>query len=178
MAVNCCKNKNGILSEIEKEPRISSSNTGVTGIYFFNQYTLRNLLKSKIPHQYNSASDIIKFLLSRGFKVSEMKLNGTHIQINSFNNILFCNRYVLDEMKLKNIHGTDCLILNSTIDEGTSVGNRCIIKGSKIRNSIIMDNCLIEGVEIYDSIICKNSTITGSGKLKGIFAEKTRLQIS
>ncbi len=56
--------------------------------------------------------------------------------------------------------GKGSSIVNSYIGPFTSIGDNCLIKGSEIEHSVILDNVKIEGgIYLMDSLIGNNVTI-------------------
>lgn len=124
-------------------------------------------------------TDAIQWLIDNGYRVEASIVKGWWKDTGKPEDILEANRLVLDDIQPKNngIAEDSRIIGRVVIEEGAVIENStvkgpCVIgKNSKIVNSYIGpytsigNNCMIEGTEIEDSVIMDGSVIINAGRI-------------
>ena len=178
--------------ELEKKPKVSFSDLAITGMYIFNNDSL------KAFKEHIDTIDFIKFLLYNEYNVSYEILNGYWREIRTPLDILEENihrlnsiaEYMKGEIVNSHISGKvileegvvvynstirgpvivdeNSIIKNSYIGPYTTIGKTVSIEQSNVENSIILNGCSISEVKdtIDSSIIGEKSIIKGENVLK------------
>lgn len=168
--------ENRIIKIVEK-PAVTASDLAAIGVYIFRHPILKACTRIKPSHEdgcYN-ISDAIQYLIDRKYRLSYSEITGSWYHIDSSKELIECNRFVGCQSENKICIAQDTQITNAIMGDGITIGSRCSIKDSLIRDSVIMDDCIVNGVELYDSIVCRGCSITGKGRISGVFAENTRI---
>ena len=124
-------------------------------------------------------TDAIQWLIDNGYRVEASIVKGWWKDTGKPEDILEANRLVLDDIEPKNegqiensrIMGRVIIESGAVIKDSVIKGPCVIGKNSQIMNSYIGpytsigNNCIIEGTEIEDSVIMDGSTIVNAGRI-------------
>lgn len=166
--------------KIVEKPAVTASDLAATGIYIFRHPILKAAARIKPSPEDGSysLSNAIQYLIEKEYRLSYSEISGEWCHVDTGKGLIECNKLVNLREESKSCIAPDSQIVDSTLEDGSSIGSRCSIKDSFIKDSVIMDDCIINGIELYESIVCKGCDITGSGRVSGVFAENTRILIS
>lgn len=88
--------ENRILDMVEKpQPKDAPSNLGIIGVYIFSSSIFNAIKKIKpgVNNEYQ-LTDAIKMMIDTGFQVYYSKINGTHIDIGTLNDLKKANLFL------------------------------------------------------------------------------------
>jgi glucose-1-phosphate thymidylyltransferase len=188
-------NEDGTIKQLIEKPKVPPSNLALVGIYFFKPVILE-ACKSIKPSWRDELeiTDAIQWLISNGFAVGWTEVEGWWKDTGMPKDILEANRLILDTLTpevrvrvLGEIRG------RVSIDEGTDVSEKSVIKGPAIigRDCHIEDsyigpytsignNCEIIDTEVEDSVVMDDAKLLYAGKVidsmigRGAVIEKNR----
>jgi len=179
-------NEDGIISEFVEKPKEFVSDLAMIGIYYFNNGDwLRKELQYLIDHNIMNGGeyqlpDALRSMVSKGARFTPGKVKdwmdcgNKDAMIDTNRKILKYtadNRTVFSDNALEHctVHpfsqiGHNCVIRNSEIGPGVSIGDNCHIEDCTITDSIILEHTTILRSVLNNTMIGRNARVTG---LKG-----------
>ena len=168
------------VTRMVEKPAVTVSDLAAIGVYIFRHPILKASSRIKPSHEDGSygISDAIQYLIDREYRLSYAEITEDWCHVDNSKSLIECNKLVNLKAEYKNCITEDSQITGTVLGEGISIGSRCFIKDSTIKDSVIMEDCIINGVELCDSLVCRGCHITGCGRISGMFTENTRIAIN
>jgi glucose-1-phosphate thymidylyltransferase len=166
----------GTVLRLTEKPRYPRSDLVLTGVYFFTLAIHRavNAIRPG-PRGELEITDAIQWLLTEGEQVTASQYDGYYGDVGRVNDVLECNRKVLDGLRPRVSGAVDAvsrLIGPVSIEPGARV-ERSVVEGPVIigADSVIRDShigphtsigrgCVLTGTRIEYSVVLADATIT------------------
>jgi glucose-1-phosphate thymidylyltransferase len=177
--------QNGVITDFIEKPTELVSSLAIIGVYFFKdgirlrkelQYLIDNNIKEKGEFQLTNALENLK---NDGAKFYPGKVL-EWLDCGNPSAAIYANKRILEYTENNEPRaglilekssvvepcyiGSNVKISNSTIGPHVSIGNNCIIKKSKISNSLIQDNSTFYKADLKKSMIGSWVDYTGNSK--------------
>ncbi len=139
--------RNGQVVRLVEKPKDPPSDLALVGIYMFDHHVFEAVKNIK-PSWRNELeiTDAIQYLVDHGYRVHPYIHEGWWIDTGKREDMLDCNRLLLETMEPKNL---------GTVDQKSSISGRVIIeKGAQVINSTIRGPAIIgENSRIVDAYV-------------------------
>ena len=139
--------RDGHVVRLVEKPKDPPSDLALVGIYMFDRHIFEAVKNIKPSWRGElEITDAIQYLVDRGYKVYPYIHEGWWIDTGKREDMLACNRLLLETMEPKNL---------GTVDAKSSISGRVIIeKGAQVINSTIRGPAIIgENSRIVDAYI-------------------------
>ncbi|HJX39542.1 MAG TPA: glucose-1-phosphate thymidylyltransferase [Anaerolineae bacterium] len=139
--------RDGHVVRLVEKPKDPPSDLALVGIYMFDRHVFEAVKNIKPSWRGElEITDAIQYLVDRGYKVYPYIHEGWWIDTGKREDMLACNRLLLETMEPKNL---------GTVDAKSSISGRVIIeKGAQVINSTIRGPAIIgENSRIVDAYI-------------------------
>lgn len=171
--------EDGWVTRLVEKPQSMENNLAVVGFYYFNN---AEVLISAIEEQMQRdtqikgeyyLADAVNIMLERGLKMSAVEVN-VWLDAGTKETLLETNRYLLENGQNNNaeaekrpglviippvfIHPT-AVVQDSVIGPHTSLGARCQVQSSIIRDSILEDGAQVTDVILESSLVGRKAQI-------------------
>lgn len=164
-----------------EKPSVPQSNLAMVGVYYFTP-AIFEAVNNIVPSARGELeiTDAIQWLIDRGHSVACSRLDGWWIDTGKKDQLLECNRLVLDTIQRDifenplssnyaadgRVHIGDAIIENSRIIGPASIADGSLIKDSYIGPyTSVGPMCVIENSEIQNSVLLEGSVVTDIPRL-------------
>ncbi len=177
----------GNLVKIIEKPDNPPSNYAVSGIYCFKKGIFESIDKIKPSKRGEyEITDAIEDLLKNNINVNAEIIDGWWIDTGNLHDFLIANRNIYKSNKDSKLNSkfsykstnsivddnslikNESNIINSSINNFSSVGDRVIIVNSNIDNCVLMDGCKIKNIDLKNCLVGPNSILESNFKDKKI----------
>ena len=171
----------GWVTHLVEKPQNVDNNLVVVGCYYFRKAeglisAIEEHLQQRTPKNgEHFLTDTINIMIEHGLKMRTMNVS-VWLDTGTIEATLETNRYLLEhgrESNPQNVKGENFKIVppvfvhetaevnNSTVGPHVSIGEKCVISGSRIENSIIESGVTLDAVALKGSFIGRQSQVMG-----------------
>ena len=171
---------NGRVKRLIEKPTRPISNLAIVGLYFIKESTiLMDILENNIESGLKTKNEFqltdgLQKLIQNGYNIEAFNIK-KWFDCGNPENLLLTNQYLLKKTNIKRqiagsviinpvYIGKNTKIKNSIVGPYVSIGDKCNIINSIIKNSIINEHTSIEKSTLTDSIIGSNVIIKSGHK--------------
>ncbi|MGW4637535.1 glucose-1-phosphate thymidylyltransferase [Sphaerisporangium sp. NPDC004334] len=171
----------GEILSLEEKPARPRGDLAIVGVYTFSP-AIHEAVRAIRPSARGELeiTDAVSWLIGNGFRVHSHLVNGYWRDTGRLQDMLECNRIVLEGLEPR---------IRGTVDGSSEVSGRVVIEaGASVRGSVIRgpavigagarisgsyigpytsigDRCVLEDAEVEYAIVCEESTVRGVSRL-------------
>jgi glucose-1-phosphate thymidylyltransferase len=171
--------ENGFMQRIIEKPREPISKLANIGLYYIRDW---KLLFEGIEHVMNSApgasgefylTDAFQYMIDKGAKIKTLEVEGWY-DAGKPETLLETNLHVLSTSRPRRpeggsnvtvhdpVHVADGVTLEDTeIGPNVTISAGSVVRGSKLRHTIVGAGATIEGADLHDSLVGDEATVRG-----------------
>ncbi|GIH94843.1 glucose-1-phosphate thymidylyltransferase [Planobispora siamensis] len=168
----------GAVRRLVEKPRRPRSDLALVGVYFFGP-AIHEAVTAVAPGRRGELeiTDAIQWLVTRGAKVAAVEYGGYWKDTGQADDVLECNRHLLGGLGGRAvvhptarvvrsliegpaIVGANTVIEDCHLGPGVSIGRDCVLRGTRLSDSIVLDGASIEEVRgMHGSIIGRSAVV-------------------
>ncbi|MDD3094817.1 MAG: sugar phosphate nucleotidyltransferase [Candidatus Neomarinimicrobiota bacterium] len=171
--------KAGMILGMVEKPKNPPGNLAIAGVYYLqSQRKLKNAIDTLMRDNVRTRgeyqlTDALRIMMDGGEKFKALPIQAWY-DCGTAETLLSTNRYLLKKHALNRGDCRNCIlheplyiaagsrIEDSEIGPGVAVGKNVLIRGSKIRNSMVFQEAILENCRLEDSLIGERSRIDGA----------------
>ncbi|WP_043617746.1 glucose-1-phosphate thymidylyltransferase [Nonomuraea candida] len=190
--------RDGAVRRLTEKPRRPRSDLAMVGVYFFTA-AVHEAVAAIAPSRRGELeiTDAVQWLVSRGLPVRATEYRGFWKDTGRPDDVLECNRRLLggrveldptarvvrSRIEGPAIVGANTIIEDCLIGPNVSIGRDCVLRGTRLSDSIVLDGAsILEVPGMHGSIVGRSAVIEPAGvdavPYRLLVGDNTRVEIA